>query len=83
MITEKMKRKIIEMIIKSVTNDPKKREELKKIAKKIALIDYKIDDKSRTFVLDLSALVNGSEKAGWRVVVLVDKESRKGLVLEV
>ena len=75
------KEKVIELVLKHVLDDPENREKVKDIAKIIAKIGYKFDAKKRTLLLDFTDVKK--EGLGWKVYIVLDRESKKGFSFEI
>ena len=75
------KEKIIELILKHVLDDPENREKVKDIARIIAKIGYKFDAKKRTLLLDFTDVKK--ENLGWKVIVVLDRNEKKGFSFEI
>ena len=75
------KEKVIELVLKHVLDDPKKKEEIKNFAKIIARLDYKIDTEKKVLLLDFSKIKR--ENLGWKVYIVLDRESKRGFSFEI
>ena len=75
------KEKVIELVLKHVLEDEENREKVKDIARIISKIGYKFDAKKRTLVLDFTDVKK--EGLGWKVFIILDRETRKGFSFEI
>ena len=75
------KEKVIELVLRNIESDPKKKEEIKNFARILAKLEYKLDTEKKALLLDFSKI--RKEGLGWKVYVVLDRESKKGFSFEI